>query len=616
MSNIFTILKYMDIFGIKYTFYGNKRPKLYTVTGGILSIISIFFCTLIPILFSLDDIKRVSPSITESSIPSEGYRKIKFGEEKIWIPWRMVDYNDNIYVNHTGLFFPIIYYIFGTKNKETNKMNIQNKILNYKLCNETSMSNNNDIYKINVPLNELYCIDMEELYMGGSWISDFINLVQFDLYYCEDGINYNKSNPKCTSYDKIINYIGQNNSIRIAFYYPTVEFQPTNKNKPILIIYNQHFFHISKYTNKIDRIYLQEYVLTDDSGLIIKNEVNHSYWGLNSISGDNYFIGGGKDLMNEGSNSRAYSFNIYLEPGIILYKRKYKKLHSIIADALPYVLIIFYIFKYISKLFKFTEGNKKMIELLFENLKESPIHYEENNNKVKTKPNHYEGRLSFNKVINQDLLNIKNKIKSKASVDNILYNKNSDYTPSISINKKRNRNLSISNINKNLKSSSKFVSIRKSNLNNMSNQHLILTDTYKKKDIYQEEKAKNKNQYKYLSEMHIMKNNNIVIRGKLFPFKYYFCSVFIKNLDISKNNLFVSARFAKVYTFICQLFDITTYLKLQREFNVLKNSLSENKIKLIENNDKINVNSKNFLKDISYCIGEQKLHILAQNVKK
>lgn len=83
----------------------------------------------------------------------------------------------------------------------------------------------------------------------------------------------------------------------------------------------------------------------------------------------------------------------------------------------------------------------------------------------------------------------------------------------------------------------------------------------------------------YLSEKHIMKNNNIVIRGKLFPYKYYLCSVFIKNLDISKYNLFVSARFAKVYTFICQLFDVTTYLKLQREFNVLKNSLSENKIK-------------------------------------
>ena len=123
---------------------------------------------------------------------------------------------------------------------------------------------------------------------------------------------------------------------------------------------------------------MQENVLIDDSRWLMKNENNNSYWGLNLIIGDNYFIGKDKDLMNEGSNSRAYSFNIYLEPGIILYKRKYKKIHSILADALPIALIIFCIFKYISKLFKFAEGNKIIIELLFENLKEKPIIFEEN----------------------------------------------------------------------------------------------------------------------------------------------------------------------------------------------------------------------------------------------
>ena len=109
MNRLFTILKYMDIFGTKYTLFSNRRPKLYTVTGGIFTIISIFFCILIPVLFTLDDLKRVSPVTTVSSIPSKGYRKIKFGKEKIWIPWRIVDYNDNIYINHTGLLFPIIY---------------------------------------------------------------------------------------------------------------------------------------------------------------------------------------------------------------------------------------------------------------------------------------------------------------------------------------------------------------------------------------------------------------------------------------------------------------------------------------------------------------------------
>ena len=113
----------------------------------------------------------------------------------------------------------------------------------------------------------------------------------------------------------------------------------------------------------------------------------------------------------------------------------------------------------------------------------------------------------------------------------------------------------------------------------------------------------------YLSDKMILPTKISLIKGKLFPYKYYLYSVFIKNLDISKNNLFISSRFAKVYTFLCQLFDVTTYLRLQREFNVLKNSLSENKKKLIENHHKINVNSKNFLKDISDCIGEQKLHI-------
>ena len=111
MDNSATIIKYIDLFGTRCTFYSEKMPKLYTVTGGIFSILSILVCILIFVVFSLDDLKRKDPHITTSSIPSEGYRKIKFGEEKIWIPWRIVDYNNNEFVNHTGVLFPIIYYI-------------------------------------------------------------------------------------------------------------------------------------------------------------------------------------------------------------------------------------------------------------------------------------------------------------------------------------------------------------------------------------------------------------------------------------------------------------------------------------------------------------------------
>ena len=53
--------------------------------------------------------------------------------------------------------------------------------INYKLCNETSMVNNTDLFIIDIELDQLYCIDMEDLNIGGSWDSDFLFLF---IYFC------------------------------------------------------------------------------------------------------------------------------------------------------------------------------------------------------------------------------------------------------------------------------------------------------------------------------------------------------------------------------------------------------------------------------------------------
>ena len=632
MKRIITILKYMDIFGTKYTFYSDKRPKLYTVAGGILSIISLFFCILIPISFTIDDLNRTAPITTISSVPFEVNIKKAFGKEKIWIPWGIFDYNNNIYLNITGLLYPIIYYINVSKNEETKEVDIKKIEINYKLCNETSMANiNNSIYRISMPLNELYCIDMDDLEIGGSLITDFLNYIQFDLYYyCKEGIKFNESNSKCTSYNRIINPVDLNNSIKIAFFYPIVQFHPNNKKNPVIIIYKQHFFYLTKFTHKIESIFLQENVLTDDFGWIIKKEKNSSYWGVNSFTGDNYFIGDEKNVMNEGINSRIYTLNIFLEPAILHYKRYYKKIYSILAEEIPIAYTIFFIFKYISKLFKFSEGNKKIIELLFENLKETPKnHFEEKIYKLKmrniTNKITYKGRLSFNSfnnAMNKEEISLKSKKKTKISLDNITNHKNYyEKAPSSNnINKKIKPHLSLSNIH-NLKASNKFLMQSKKNyinINDMSNQNLIFNESNKKKEmnISVDKNIRNKVHRHFFSDKMIIPTKINIIKGKLFPYKYYCFSVFIKNLNISKGNFFFSSRFAKVYAFLCQLFDVTTYLTLQREFSILKNSLSEKNIKLIENFNKINVNSKNFLNDISYCIGEKKLNILAQGMRK
>ncbi len=618
----YSLIKYMDLFGTRCTFYSEKMPKLYTITGGIFTILSICVCILIFIIFSFDDIYRKYPNSTTSFIPSEGYRKIKFGEEKIWIPWRIVDYNNNEFVNHSGLLYPIIYYYYGKKNESTKDFNLTFTTLNYKLCSETSMGRKSNIYQITVPLNELYCIDMDDLDMGGSWISEFINYIQFDLYYCADGINYNETNSNCTTFKKIIDFVGENNSLEVDIYYPVVQFQPANKTYPVIVIYRNLFYHISRYVNKINRMFLQENVITDDSGWFLENESNNSYWGLTSFNGDTYINGKENDLLNEGSNSRAYSFNIYLEPGIIHYKRYYKKIYIIFSDFYPLAYIIFLVMKAISKLFKSAETNKKMVELLFENLQEKPNIFEENlkrlnnknENKIISNNNNIE-KLSFNSlVVNRknekrkmrgsdfsfDLQKVKNNINLHHSSFSLVKDK------SIVNNNSSNKQVK----NNQFKYSSKFYKQHKKSLvNNDSNINLVSNSRQNFRESYNFEKIKN------LEKNIQSTNEKNYIKQKLFPYKYYLFSVFIKNLDPSVN-CFFSSRFAKIYTFLCQLFDITTYLSFQREFNALKKIFSENSINLIEKNQKININSNSFLKEISDCIGKHKFYILAQGIKK
>ena len=203
------ILKYFDCFGARFNFYIEKNRKLYTPLGGILTLLSCIFGILIFVYINLDDFLHNLPDSTTST-ETKNHRIIKFKEEKIWIPWRIRDFGGKT-INHTNLFYPIIYYYKGIRDNELKSMITSYEFINYKLCNETSMVNNTYLYMIDIELDQLYCIDMEELNMGGGWDSDFLFLVTFDLYACKNGIDYDKNNKNCSTYEKIAEVAGNNN---------------------------------------------------------------------------------------------------------------------------------------------------------------------------------------------------------------------------------------------------------------------------------------------------------------------------------------------------------------------------------------------------------------------
>ena len=626
MHIVTEILKYLDAFGTTFSFYTERNRKFYTTLGGILTLLSIFFSLMIFIYINIDDIFHNTP-ISTTSTKRENYRNIKFGEEKIWIAWRITDFGGKT-INHTGIFYPIIYYYKGIRNHSIEGIEFSDEIINYKLCNETSMANNANQYMLNLELDKLYCIDMEDLNMGGSWDSDFLNYVEFDIYNCRGGINYNPKNENCTTYEKIIEIAGKDDCFDFEMYYPVVHYQPMNKTTPIFVKYTSYFYHLSRFSNKIDRIYLQQHILKDDLGWITKNEKLYSYWGSVSLNGDSYTTGNQTDLRNEGSTSRLYSFNIYLKSDIIYYNRAYKKFFLVIANGLPIVNVVLTIFKIITKIFKISSGNKKLTELLFENLQRKKIiRFDE----LKFKYLRLNQNNSENNNLLKNLVSNANKTRHKSSKDLSIaqLNCNDSVKNVVFQSYSRSKN---SNDNPNYKkelfqdSNNQVSDYNNRKANKFLNDSFIISSPVNNDDKNKNTKGKKNSPQIIICKVNSKKNDNnncnnsqilntksSYVKMTLFPYKYYLCSIFIKNIDISKKPIFFTKKFISVYNFICQLFDISSYLILQREFEIMKNNIMLGKDKdILENRQKINVNDQFFNIKMKECLDSQKFSILGR----
>ena len=76
--------------------------------------------------------------------------------------------------------------------------------------------------KIDIKLNELFCIDKEDIPFGGSWNGDYINYIEINLYLCKDGIDFNSSDPRCSNMKDLLK--NRNSSLIFEFFYPIVQF--------------------------------------------------------------------------------------------------------------------------------------------------------------------------------------------------------------------------------------------------------------------------------------------------------------------------------------------------------------------------------------------------------
>ena len=591
-------LKYLDVFDTKFHFYVGGHPTNSSIFGGIMSIIFVVSSIIIMLILAWEDLKKLNPITSKSEIPGGDMRVVNLHNSKVWIPWRMVTYEEK-FIDHRGILYPVVSFIEGKWNSSFG-MDLTYHTLEYKLCSETAMANKTEEYKIDIPLDEIFCIEDDDFPWGGSWHGDILYYFEINLYLCEDGIDFNSSDPRCTQMSELLKH--KNTSWLFEFYYPVVQFEPTNHENPISVIYRSYFYRLSTYANKVERIYIQENIMEDDQSLVYSTPEFNSYWGITNIYGDSYFMPEEKDPLVKSVSSRLYSLVVYMDQGYIHYTRKYKNIFYIFSEILPLINVLLIIMKKFTRYIKLIIAQKNITEIIFENI------YSNNYEKSILSNNNY-----YNPHKNK-LIELKHKPKINSSKNFLTLKKNLQENNQSSI-----LNLeSIKNSNQNLpiekeKSNRLKLAINKNgneiygpNLSDVNIIRLLNKNQIKRKTINMQNRSNyaisnannSSNMYRKSNEF-----SKSFTKRELFPISYYYMNILFDRLIKPKTCLCLDKKYFIMYNFMIKILDISTHIKLLKYFIVFMDFFFSNEYnprrKNVPNFDKkININDELKMEEI------------------
>ena len=597
--------KYCDFFDIKFHFYVGGHPSNSNIFGGIMSILFCISAILLMLILSIEDLKKLNPITSKSEVPGADIKVVNLHDSKVWVPWRMVTYEEK-FIDHRGILHPVVSFVEGKWNSSFG-MDLTYHTLNYKLCNETSMANKTKEYKIDIPLNECFCIDNDDIPWGGSWHSDILYYFEVNLYTCEGGIDFNPSDPRCTHMSELLKH--RNTSWLFEFYYPVVQFEPTNHENPISVIYRSYFYRLSTYANKVVRIYIQEKIMEDDQSIIKSAPVTNTYWGMTNEYGDTYFTPEEKDMLVKGVSSRLYSLVVYMDQGYVRYTRKYKNVFIIFSEILPLVNVLLIAFKIFTRYIKLTVAKKNLTEIIFENLHEVNVE----------KPMPRKNRNGIEKKIFEDM-KPKTKIRPSKIFLNLKKNnaeQNCSSMVSLNIESIKNANMN-SNItpnekeNENEKSKNNYLKLFPDNNDNNGNEakpissdlnviRYLNKDQLKRRTVNEESIDNNLMQELNIS---IIKRPKRVepkknyIRKQLFPVSYYYMNIIFDRLIKPKSFFCLDKKYFIMYNFMVKFLDVASHITMLKYFIIFKdffisNVVSNSKKKhLFDLDKKINISDE------------------------
>ena len=580
------VLKSVDFFGSFFHWFAKRQKKLYTNLGGILTIFSFIVCGIILAILFNGNLGRTETQTSKNNEINTEFKKIKFGEEKIYIPWTIADYQFRK-VNFTGWIYPVIYYYYGERDNKTHLLPYETKTLNYIYCNKTNLKNIKYIKDKNVNLDEMFCIDMEDIIMGGDWFYDFVYNVKIDFFLCEDGADFGTEGKKCTNYDELIGKIGNGNALHVEVYYPEILFKPENKTNPLQIFYNPHFYNFNKLRTKVERLYLKEFALIDNKGWIFEKITKSKLWGYDKINSDSYTrIFDEKNFLTNFTSSKIYSLTIYISRNTKVFTRKYTKLLDALGNTISIVNGIFICFKIFSQFFTEASQDRDILETLFfqkNSMEEKYNKFNKDNKQIIL----FSKQNDFDAFVKGNLFE-KNQTSEVSNLNNVNH-----VSPLIrSSILENNRKINLQQTQNKFKIFSKFKPShknptkmkKKTNTNNSKTKFSLNNSNNSNIKLYNYKSNCNLQKFHfdqikaYIQRSSEKEQNIKVIDSKDYSFPYYLYLLNIFNKIFAMNDLCcVNRKFTDAWKHLIDVFDIVNYIQMQSNIDLVNKILFEMK---------------------------------------
>jgi len=459
-----TFFENLDSFRLNFNFKIDKKENIRTKLGAIISLLYILLVASLFFGFGLDLYLRRNPRVSTNS-KMEEYKETIFSNKNFTFAFRVEDQTGKIVVNDSIISLEVAYFQYAI-NENGVWENIFGQLHPFRRCNELNTTKEKEkIY--NISLASWYCLDFENLKMGGNWNGNFVYGLLINTKQCQ----YSK-NPKCLK-EQDLKASFKNELTGSQFFYSFLYMETLPEMDNFKIPLKLHL--INKYellTLKTLKRSLQTYKkvqINNDKGWFLDDREEKIFYSSESVLSD-------FSLKEEFEEDVIYSHFIYFGNKIDIYNRSYSKIQEVIANIGGFSKILYVFMNY---LFVFFGDYLKNIFLL----KRINFDLKENNKNISN---------------NIKPINISNWKTFKKPTSRINFHKNNDH----SINYKKifyRKNSNNNNSNENRKDEIYFnQSINFKNLNNPNYKEIckenIKTDIRNFSDNIPVNKIKSKNQ--------------------------------------------------------------------------------------------------------------------------